>query len=149
MRSRWVVASAGVVAVLAMPIATWWIVGDQSTTENLPDYIVEPPAVSADTALAFGLVATVLLVASVATLLGASHARRLDRSWWGVLLPLLGAGFVVGYSVRVVTAGVIGANIGGGMAIMFGGPLVVGLIGWAAFRAFLRSRRSHSQPVGS
>jgi hypothetical protein len=68
--------------------------------------------------LGLGLVATVLLVASVATLLVASHARPLDRGWWGVLLSLLGAGFVVG------------------------------LIGWAGFRAVLLSRRSNSEPVG-
>ena len=44
---------------------------------------------------------------------------------------LLAAGFIAGASWRVMTAGVIGANIGAGLVIMLGGPLVLGLVIWA------------------
>lgn len=111
--------------------------------------LVEPPSISADAALALGIVATVLLVASVVALLVASRRRAFDPGWWSVLLPLMGAGVIAGFSGRVITAGVIGANIGGGLVILFGVPIVLALIGWAGVRAGSLTRRRDSEPVGS
>jgi hypothetical protein len=54
---------------------------------------------------------------------------------------LLVAGMIMAYGYRVMTAGVIGANIGAGIIIMFGTPLVLGLLVSAAVLA-KRSRSS-------
>jgi hypothetical protein len=50
--------------------------------------------------------------------------------------PLVGAGVVLGFGYHVATAGVIGANIGYGLVVFFGVPLMAVLILVAAFRAW-------------
>jgi hypothetical protein len=37
----------------------------------------------------------------------------------------------------VFTAGVIGAKIGAGLFMIFFGPVIVALLGWAIFRTFI------------
>lgn len=53
-----------------------------------------------------------------------------DARWWSVLVPLMAAGFITGAGWRVMTAGVIGANIGAGLVVLFGSPLVAALLVW-------------------
>jgi len=89
-----------------------------------------------------------LFVLSLATLVAATRNRRFDTQWWLVVLLLVGAGWIVGSSVRVLTAGVIGANIGGGFVAFFGGPLVFALIVWAGVRAVSLMRRTRPEPIG-
>jgi hypothetical protein len=64
-----------------------------------------------------------------------------DRRWWEVIGPLVVAGLMVGVGWRVLTAGVVGANIGAGLALMTGGPVVAALLLWALVRALLLVRR--------
>lgn len=45
-----------------------------------------------------------------------------------MLISLLAADFIAGAGWRVMTAGVIGANIGAGMVIMIGGPVFAALL---------------------
>lgn len=71
--------------------------------------------------------------------------RVLDARWWSVLVPLLAAGFITGAGWRVMTAEVIGANIGAGFVILFGSPVVAALLTWALARSiYLAHRRCHS-----
>jgi hypothetical protein len=58
-----------------------------------------------------------------------------DARWWSVLVPLMAAGFIAGAGWRVMTAGVIGANIGAGLVVLFGSPLVAALLVWAVARS--------------
>jgi hypothetical protein len=46
---------------------------------------------------------------------------------------LTAAGFLVALIGRVATAGVVGANIGGGLAFLFGGSIVCGMLVWSLF----------------
>jgi hypothetical protein len=88
----------------------------------------------------------------VVTLGWATLRRLLDARWWGVLVPLLAAGFIAGAGWRVMTARVIGANIGAGFVVLFGGPIFVLLVAWAlVFSVFLLSlaRRARTTPTGS
>jgi hypothetical protein len=103
-------------AVLSAALA-WWLVGDLSSTGNAGeqglDRMAEPP-VSEGTAQVLGAGSAVLL--PLVLLLG----WRLRA----VLLPAIVLGAAVGAAGRVVTAGVIGANIGGGMVLLLS-PLVL------------------------
>jgi hypothetical protein len=87
---------------------------------------------SADHALG----AVTLLPAGVGALLLVRETRHggLERRWWGVPTPLLVAGLLVGGWRRVMTAGVIGAKTGAGLVVLFGGPVVAGLLLWAPAR---------------
>ncbi|WP_405871841.1 hypothetical protein [Streptomyces sp. NBC_00005] len=129
--------AAGTALVAAVPVAAWGLMGQQDA-EGLSaselDHAFQPWAVADGTAAAIG--ATALLVAAVGVTLLARATLRgaLDRRWWQVLGPLTLAGLVVGVGWRIMTAGVVGANIGAGLTLMFGGPVVAGLVLWALFR---------------
>jgi hypothetical protein len=122
--------------LIASPVAVWWYAGDQTEVpdELNPDYAVRPmeisPAVENTVGIAAGV--TVLVGLLFAAWMTARH--RDQRAWWSVILPVLTAGYLVGSGWRVVTAGVIGANIGAGMVFMWGGPAVVCLLIWAIVR---------------
>lgn len=122
-----------VLLVLSTPVATWWLVGDQSTVPASaePDYAIRPWNISPAAEGTAGITALLLATAMTVLLARASALRRLDRRWWAVLIPLLVAGILAGAGWRVMTAGGIGANIGAGLYVMFLGPIFVGLVAWS------------------
>ncbi|MCH0562095.1 MULTISPECIES: hypothetical protein [unclassified Streptomyces] len=140
--------SAAVLLVAAVPVAVWGLMGQQNA-QGLPpselDHAFRPPDVSDGTAAVLGAVAVVLGVLGAALLLRAGPHGGLDSRWWAVLGPLMVAGALAGVGLRVLTAGVIGANIGAGLVILAGGPVIGGLLLWALVRgvwlARERSRR--------
>jgi hypothetical protein len=117
---------AAVLLVLATPVATWWLVGDLS--EDAPpaalSYSFAPPPVGGSVARWLGAGATAIALVALGVSAAGTWRRTLDRAWWPVLLPLVGLGAFAGWSYRVMTAGVVGANIGAGMVI-FALPVVV------------------------
>ncbi|MGX2998890.1 hypothetical protein JNUCC64_32240 [Streptomyces sp. JNUCC 64] len=54
---------------------------------------------------------------------------------WFVLLPPAGAGLVLAWGHRVLTAGTVDAGIRAGLAVFFGAPAVAGLSFWALAQA--------------
>lgn len=78
-----------------------------------------------------GVIALLLAGVGAELLVRASWSGELDRRWWEVLVPLVVAGVIVGVGWRVLAAGVLGVNIGAGLMVMCGGPVVVGLLLWA------------------
>jgi hypothetical protein len=132
-------AAAAAGCAVAVPVAVWWLVGDLSSP--VPpgtdyDYMVRPPAISPGVELAIGAGALTVAGGTLALLVWASARRRFDRRWWGALLPVLAAGAVAGFGWRVVTAGTIGPNIGGGLTLLVGGAVVAVLLLWAAIWSF-------------
>lgn len=127
-------------STVATPVATWSLVGDLSEPVADPDYLIRPIVLPRAAEV-------VLLVASVAAVCVATaflvyerRTRRMDRKWVPPIVLLTVAGVVVGYGGRILTAGVTGANIGGGMVILFGGPFVLALVAVAAWSATLPPR---------
>jgi hypothetical protein len=113
------------VVVAATPVATWWLVGDLSEEPGISgqpptDHMIPPPQLGETVETFLGvsavLAAALALVAlAVAAWRGAVAPRR-----WRVVAPLVLAGVYCGFAWRVMTAAVHGANIGGGMMLMFG-----------------------------
>jgi len=152
--ARWAVAAAAFGLLLAVPVATWWLVGDLSTVpiSEGRDYAFQPWSVDASVARAAGAGSLVVGAAAVMVLGWAMVRRVLDIRWWAVLVPLVAAGFIAGAGWRVLTAGVAGANIGAGFVVLLGGPMVLVLVVWAlAFAVYLLSRTDHAHdpPVNS
>lgn len=142
----WLALGASAGLVLAFPIATWWLVGDQSTVPASahPDFAFRPLDVSRGAEHAAGL-ASVLLAAVAVLLLAWFTVRRLfDARWWSVLVPLMAAGFIAGAGWRVMTAGVIDANIGAGLIVFLGTPLIAALLVWSVARSMYLVRRRAS-----
>lgn len=125
-------AVAGVLIVVS-PVAAWWLLGlaKESPTAD-PDYLVRPLSLSPLLRALFGWTGLVVFVAACVYLL-----RRLEqllaRRWGRSVLPLVLAGVVVGATYRIVTMAVIGANIGGGLAVFAALLFVPVLIGMAIY----------------
>jgi hypothetical protein len=141
--ARWP-SVAGVVLIAAVPVATWWAVGDLSTDLPDPDYQIRPFDIGPTAEQVAGVSATVLAAAAVVALIHAGRAGRFDRRWWPVLVELVLAGALCGAGWRVLTAGVIGANIGAGLVLWVGAPMVAALVGLAVFDWLsVRAQRQH------
>ena len=151
-RARWAAVAPALILVLAMPVAAWWLAGDQSTvpTSMDPDYAFRPWRIGPVAARAAGIGSLAAGGAAAAVLIGVTLRRRLDVRWWAVLVPLLAAGYIAGAGWRVMTAGVIGANIGAGLVVLAGGPIVLGLLIWAlAFSVHLSRSGGTGTPRAS
>lgn len=137
MTNRGTLLSAATVLVAAVPVAAWGLLGQQNSGE-LPasqlDYAFQPFGIPDGLDTVLGAIALVLAGVGATLLVRASRSGGMDKRWWGVLAPLVMAGVLVGVGWRVLTAGVIGANIGAGLVIFFGGPVVAGLLLWALGR---------------
>lgn len=131
---------AAVVATVAgLAAVAWFAIGDLSspvTPGTRQDYIVGPV-----TTPWWGLVPAALVLAiGLAGLVHAYRARRLGGPHVAALLTLGAVAVAIAFGGRVITAGGIGANIGGGLMLLFGFPvlgalLVVGaVLLWRAHR---------------
>ncbi|MGI8938510.1 MAG: hypothetical protein ACR2JF_09920 [Iamia sp.] len=126
--------------LLAM-VATWSLLGPQRAAVSLDgeprqvqddafyDYAARVPDAPRPVELAVGAVAAsgalglaILALGSRAGVASTTGARLV-----GTGASLL-AGAIVGYGGRIVTAGVVGANIGAGLVLFFGVPLTVALL---------------------
>ena len=119
----WAVAALAV----AVPVAIWWMIGDLSFRPNDPDsldYMWRQPTIDPAFANAAGWLAVLVVVASLFTLVWAARGRVLDSRWWLVVVLVTMAGIGLAVIERMVTAGVVGANIGGGLALFVGVPMV-------------------------
>lgn len=140
--------SASTVLTVSVPVAVWGLIGQQDATGTPPedlDHAVRPWDLPTGLAPLLGGCAVLLAAASGGFLLRATRTGRLDRRWWQVLTPLLVSGAVLGAGWRVLTAGVVGANIGAGFVLLLGGPLVAGLLLWAAARGGSLAWRQRTQ----
>lgn len=125
------IPAVSVILVLAATIATWYLVGDQSTTSpDDADYVIRPIRVSRRLERVVGLGGVLLTVVAATALIWASVRHTFDLRWWLAIGPATAAGALLGLAWRVLTAGVIGANIGAGCMLMFGAPLVALLLAW-------------------
>jgi len=94
--------------------------------------MLRAPHISGRITTVSGTVALIATIGGAAALILAVHRRTVDARWLAVVGALMGAGGALGAIVRVVTAGVVGANIGGGLAIIFGGGFTAVLVVGAA-----------------
>lgn len=132
---------AAVVLVLAVPFAVTWVIGETTITNVDPkyvDYVVRPPNIPVAVELVIGALSAILVVAATAALAWSWKWEPPDPGFLSVLLPLVVVGAILGVAWRVMTAAVIGANIGAGLLVLFGSPVMVGLVILAGVSAWLR-----------
>ena len=112
-----------VVVAVAVLVATWWLIGPLDEPGGWL-YIVRPPDFPRHLELAVGIVAVVVIGLALLWAIVAHRSGRSQRGWSTVAVLLATAGFMIAGILRVVTAASYGANIGGGMLILFGSPFV-------------------------
>jgi hypothetical protein len=136
---------AGLAPVLASPVITYALMGDQSSTKDPnPDYFLRPPTISPSTVTTLALIATVLALVGLGVLVPRWNEGSLHAAWKRVVVCLVICGILVGAFYRVATAAVIGANIGAGVMVLFAGPALLALLAGAFFSA-----RKARQPVAT
>ena len=136
--------AAAVVLVAATPVATWCLVGDLSSegfTEDELDYMVRGPDIPWFMEVLVGGLAVGVVVASAAVLGRAFYRGVLRRGWAPTVVLLAVAGVILGLGGRAVTAGGIGANIGGGLFLVLGFPVAGLLVVAALANAWYELRR--------
>jgi hypothetical protein len=138
---------AGLAPVLASPIITYALMGDQSSTKDPnPNYFIRPPAISPSTVTTVALIATVLALLGLGVLVPRWNDGSLHAAWKRVVVCLVVCGVIAGAFYRVATAAVIGANIGAGVMVFFAGPLLLALLAGAVFSA-RKARKPVTTPV--
>ncbi|MBI2711172.1 MAG: hypothetical protein HYX34_15995 [Actinobacteria bacterium] len=148
-----------VVLGISVPVAAWWLVGplDSSLEElRIPanpreylDYMVRPPVVDPGVERAVGIAGLVLGAASLAVVVRALRRHVLHRGWSAVVVYVVLSGIALGFGARVITAGVIGANIGGGMLMLVLPPALIGGLVLTVVRFLVERGRRPPVPSGS
>lgn len=124
----------GLACVVAVPIATWFLLGDMSEPGGM-DRMYSAPEVPRPVELVFGALAAAGIAIGLWFLIPRTRNSG-ERAWWPVFGVLAAVGFILAFGFRVMTARVGGANIGGGLFLMYGLPVVVLLLVWALGRAW-------------
>lgn len=127
--------------IVATPALTWSLAGDLSTVDIPdPDYLFHAPVVSWAQQVAIGICSLVIVAAGTAVVVAGRRQELVTAREIVAIAPLIAAGIFVGLAARIVTAGVIGANIGGAMALMFGPFILLGLFVLSAVLWLQRGR---------
>lgn len=92
-----------------------------------PDYLVRVPFSPLVENL-LGVGAVVMFLVGMAVLVRATSLNRLGAGWWIVVGLASAAGLITGFAWAVFVAPTIGANIGAGIMVFVGFPVVVALL---------------------
>ncbi len=134
----WAAVARSVVLLLSVFVTAWWLIGDLSYEGRVDgdlDYMMEAPDVP-------GWVTAVGGSAGAALAFVASRSLLVRADTRAPALTVLGVGVLAALMARVMTAGVIGANIGGGLSVM-----VTPLVGIVTIVALVViGRRAGGQP---
>jgi hypothetical protein len=115
---------AGVAA--SVPVLVWWAIGDVSAVSGPDgDYLYGPYDIGVAPGRVALVVAAVALVVTVTDLLRRQRHGEFGWAAWSFVACIAVAGALGAAAWRLATAGVDGANIGGGGAVLLG-PLVIG-----------------------
>ncbi len=117
-------------AIIAAPPAVYYAIGDLSTVgpDMDPDYVMHPPSWSPSHVTFVGILALAVLASAVAVLIREHRREPILRSTLIIDALLISVGVIVAGGYRVVTAAVIGANIGAGILVLSASPIVIGLL---------------------
>jgi hypothetical protein len=113
-----------VASLCAFP-AAWWLIGDLSESGGSLEYNFG--RLEIDPRLELGLGAPALMIGLAAlTFLVSGHSRReVSTAWLFGSLMLVAVIAAAAGCGRVLTAGTGGANLGGGIVVLFGGPILL------------------------
>lgn len=118
-------------ALLTLLPGDWFDESGEGLNRN-----VQPPDLPVSVHLLLAVVAGVVLATSLVVLLSPAGRRTVRRCDIAVAGPLVLAGLYTGFTYRVATAAVGGANIGAGLLFMLGVVVVPALLARAGYKAW-------------
>jgi hypothetical protein len=133
--------------ILAVAPAVWGLAElapDSVGPDAQPDYLVRPLGLSTAARTTITIGAASLAIGAAFALVRARRRQDVRSEWTGVLVPLAAVSGATGLVYSAVTEPVIGANIGGGLAMMAGIPFAVAMVTLATWRA-VRARRTSAR----
>jgi hypothetical protein len=135
--------------VATTPLIAFWVIGDQSRQggKNDLDYIYRI-SVAPTVVLITGVLSSLDFVAA-ARFLFANRPLSGDRRAAQLVALLMLAGVVLAFGARIVTAGVIGANIGGGFLVLVGLPMWTLAVAAAVIRYWWSGRSTATKLTGT
>ena len=136
----WIVSSA--LFSVSSAVLAWIAIGHRSVDDPHPDYVIHPPRIPAGVTVAAGIVALLVAAAFVAVFSRTARRSTRARRFLPVIAMLAVTGVFVALTGRMLTDGVIGANIGAGMMILFGGPIILSLQVFVVIRSWAKARGS-------
>jgi hypothetical protein len=113
------------IPMLGVAAVAWWVIGDQSEDGGV-ESIAELPTLQ-DHSAQVGAIGILILAIVVTDLLWTRPVSP-RRYALAVLPPVLLGGIGPALAVRIITSRAVGANIGGGLAILFGPIFLIGLV---------------------
>jgi hypothetical protein len=114
-----------------VPVVAWWLIGDLSESPGTDYFMLRPLTLKLGSERISGALASVVAVVGLALVLRARWGRTALSVWDRALLLTLGAEVGAAFVYRVFTAGVRGANIGGGLLLLMGVPVVAFMLALA------------------
>ncbi len=133
--------AAGIVAVAPAVWGLAELAPDSVGADAQPDYLVRPLGLSTAARTTITIGAASLAVAAALAFVRARRRQDVRSEWVGVIVPLAAVSGAAGLVYSAVTEPGIGANIGGGLAVMAGVPFAVAMVTLSAWRA-VRARRT-------
>jgi hypothetical protein len=119
---------AAFVLLATTPVLVVWFIGPTTVDDVHPHYAMGPYPVPVALERIAAVSSLFLAIASVAALVWSWRTEPPRPGWASVVAPLVVVGAIIGLAYRALTAAVIGANIGAAIMVIFGTPVVVGLI---------------------
>ena len=118
------------IVLAGFPVA-WWTIGDLSETDDGfgLDYNFGRVRFDRRTETAVATSGLVVVAAASVRLLKLSIDGAIPQLWTLAVAELLVADFLAAGCARVLTAGTHGANIGGGMVLFYGRPILLAAYG--------------------
>ncbi len=93
-----------------------------------PDYMWRPLQIASGVKLLLGLLATFLAVGVGLLLRRFFKQGELSRTWLAVFVATGAIAAYCGFVYVVATTPVVGANIGGGIVVLFAGPFILATV---------------------
>jgi hypothetical protein len=100
------------------------LVGQQGGGTVNNDYLMRPLELSHSLAVLLVVGSVAILAVALLLIAGLVLRGRATGLWLVAAAISVGLGGALGWAYRIVTAGVIGANLGAGLLLLFGGPFV-------------------------
>jgi hypothetical protein len=129
--SPWAVLAA-VALVLAVPVISWWLVGDLSDEQAAhPSHVLPAVELSATAERNVGTAAAAVALVCAVVVVRAWWKRRLGKRWRPTVVMLVLAGAALGFGYRVLSADAGGADERAGKVLIIGLPAFVAFVGAA------------------
>jgi hypothetical protein len=137
---------------LATPFLVWFAIGDVSF--GGPGRVglfheFGPYQVGPESGYLVGGLAALVALAALGVLVVDTSRGVVSWWWWAAVVTAAGAGAVGAFGWRVATAGVVGANIGGGFALVVGPVVIAGMLVVAVWFAFVAGNEDASSGRGA